>query len=89
VAPDSRLPVRVQGASAGIEYVVRESGRDIYVLACKREGATVEAEFTGLPTGVVAGEVVFEEPRKVELKNGAFKDWFAPFDVHVYRFTRP
>jgi len=89
VAPDSKLPVRTQDAAAGIEYVVRESGKDVYVLACKREGPTVEAEFTGLPAELVTGEVVFEAPRKVEVKNGAFKDWFAPFDVHIYRFTRP
>jgi hypothetical protein len=34
------------------------------------------------------GSVVFEEPRKVELKDGAFSDWFGPNEVHVYKFTR-
>ena len=87
--PDSKLPVRSKHTSAGIEFVVRESGKEVYLLACKREGPTVEAEFTGLPVELGAGSVVFEEPRKIEVKNGAFKDWFAPFDVHVYRFTRP
>jgi hypothetical protein len=67
---------------------VGESEAIHYLLAGKREGATIETEFTGLPEGSEAGEVVFEAPRKVEVKNGAFKDWFAPFDVHVYRFRR-
>jgi hypothetical protein len=30
--------------------------------------------------------VFFEDPRRVTLRAGAFTDWFAPFDVHVYRF---
>ena len=35
-----------------------------------------------------AGSVVFEEPRTVEVADGSFVDWFGPFDVHVYRFSR-
>lgn len=87
VAPNSKLPVRVQGGE-GMEFVVREVGNEIFILACKREGKTVEVKFTGLPAGVSGGEVVYEDPRKVVVKNGAFSDWFAPFDVHVYRFKR-
>jgi hypothetical protein len=87
VAPDSPLPVRT--TQAGIELLVREDGKDVYVLACKREGATAEATFTGLPAGITGGEVMFEAPRRVQVEGGAFKDWFAPFDVHVYRFQRP
>jgi hypothetical protein len=33
-------------------------------------------------------EVVSEEPRKVEAKDGNCTDWFAPCDVHVYLFKR-
>lgn len=87
VAPDSRLPLRT--AASGLELLVRESGPHIYLLACKREGATINAKFTGLPAGVTGGEVMFESPRKVEVKAGSFTDWFGPFDVHVYRFTKP
>jgi hypothetical protein len=89
VAPDSKLPIGNSHASQGLEYVVREDGRDLYLLAAKREGKTVEAEFTGLPEGITSGEVMFEAPRTVTVTNGAFKDWFGPFDVHVYRFRRP
>jgi len=49
---------------------------------------TKEAMFTGLPAEIAEGEVMFESPRRVEAKNGAVADWFAPFDVHVYRFKR-
>jgi hypothetical protein len=45
-------------------------------------------QFSGLPIDVESGEVVFESPRKVTAKNGAFSDWFAPYDVHVYKFVR-
>jgi hypothetical protein len=88
IAPNSKLPVKVQEAEEGLEYVVREVGDEVFVLACKREGKTVQAHFTGLPSSVSTGDVLYEEPRKVEVKDGAFADWFAPFDVHVYRFKR-
>jgi hypothetical protein len=48
---------------------------------------TIRVEFKGLPVGITSGEVLFESPRTVEAKAGSFKDWFAPFDVHVFRFT--
>ena len=86
-APDSTLPVRVSG-SDGIEYCVREAGDDLFVLACKREGVTAQVEWSGLPSGVTGGEVLYEEPRTVTVKDGRFTDWFAPHDVHVYRFHR-
>jgi hypothetical protein len=93
---------------SGIEFLTREVGKDIYVLACKREGPTIRVRFSGLPgdfTDVTntnmaqnketkdnavhpGGTVMFEEPRTVEVKDGSFADWFAPYDVHVYKFTR-
>jgi hypothetical protein len=38
-------------------------------------------------------EVLFESPRMVKTKKAEsgqviFTDWFAPFDVHVYRLKR-
>ena len=67
---------------------VREAGGDVFVLACSRSHETAQVKFTGLPVGVSAGDVMFESPRRVDVKDGAFTDWFAPFDVHVYRFPR-
>lgn len=87
VAADSKLPVKASGG-AGVEFCVREVGDDIYVLACKREGGTVKINLNGMPSVKGEGEVLFESPRKVEVKDGTFSDWFAPFDVHVYRFKR-
>jgi hypothetical protein len=87
VAPDSKLPIACR--TKAIECLVREVGREVFVLACKREGETVQAEFSGLPANLATtGEVMFESPRKVEVKNGKFTDWFGPFEVHVYRFRR-
>lgn len=87
VAPESKLPVRVRGAD-DVEFCVREVGGDIYILACKREGQTVEVEFSGMPAWAGRGLVMYESPRTVQAKDGTFTDWFAPFDVHVYRFGR-
>ena len=89
VAPDSRLPVKLEGKGAAqVEFVAREVGGDVFVIACKREGDTVNVRFTGLPGGLTRGDVLFESPRQVEVKDGTFADWFGPFEVHVYRFRR-
>ena len=55
---------------------MREVGSNIYVLACKREGATVQAEFSGLPATEPEGELMYESPRKVKISDGKFIDWF-------------
>ncbi|HZN67687.1 MAG TPA: hypothetical protein VFB66_20525 [Tepidisphaeraceae bacterium] len=89
VAPESKLPVGVEGkGSEGVEFCVREVGDDVFLIGTKREGATVNVRFTGLPGDVRDGEVLFESPRRVEAKDGGFTDWFGPFEVHVYRFKR-
>jgi hypothetical protein len=87
VAPDSKLPVKVEGAQ-DVEFCAREVGNDLYLLACKREGQTLQVKFTGLPAWTATGEVLYESPRRVQAKAGQFTDWFAPFDVHVYHFHR-
>lgn len=86
-AGNSGLSVQAQGSQ--IEFCVREVGRDVFLLACCRDPQkTAEVQFSGLPNDVGAGEVLFESPRTVNAKHGAFTDWFAPYDVHVYRFVR-
>jgi len=87
VAPASKLPIRAEGSS-GMEVAVREVGNEIFILACKRQGDTARVEFVGLPEVEEMGEVMFEAPRKVKVEAQRFTDWFAPFDVHVYRLKR-
>lgn len=88
VAPESKLRVKVMPENAGLEFCVRETETHIFVLACKREGDTKQFRFTGLPLVEREGEVPFESPRTITLKDGSWADWFAPFDVHVYRFQK-
>jgi len=83
--PNSNLPVQAKGE--GIELCVRRVRDAIFVLACKRNHTTEKVEFSGLPYLAGSGEVLFEQPRQVEVKNGQFTDWFAPFEVHVYKFS--
>ncbi|PWU09886.1 MAG: hypothetical protein C5B50_26495 [Verrucomicrobia bacterium] len=87
LASNSRLPVKAEGAS-DVEFTVREVGEQICILACKREGQTAQVTFKGLPASVTGGDVLYESPRKVEVKNGQFTDWFGPEEVHVYRLGR-
>lgn len=89
VAPDSPLPITISGATApDVEFCVREAPPYLYILASKREGATANVTFSGLPAWAVNGEVLYESPRTVTAQNGQFTDTFAPFDVHVYRFSQ-
>lgn len=86
-APDAKLPVEAAGND--VELCVREVGDDVFILACCRNPEkTAEVRFTGLPPEIGDGQVLYESPRKVTAEDGAFTDWFAPFEVHVYRFTR-
>ena len=79
----------MKASGNAIELCVREVGRDVFVLACCRDPEkTAEVEFTGLPSDASKGDVLFESPRTVTAKSGTFSDWFAPYDVHVYKFLR-
>jgi hypothetical protein len=86
LARNSKLPVKCD--SPDIEFCVREADKEVFVLACKRGGATQQVQFIGLPASSTAGELLFEAPRRLQIANGKFSDWFAPYEVHVYRFTR-
>ena len=98
-AADAKLALKA--SVAGVELVAREAGGFLYVIAVRRAGTTSRVRFTGLPTNVASGAVLFEyvqEPppppiqpghqvfRTVPVASGAFSDWFAQHDVHVYRF---
>lgn len=87
IAPASGLKITSNG-DAAMEYSVRESGQYIYLLASRREGPTVQVTFSGFPAEIQDGDVLFESPRQVSVKEGSFTDWFAPHDVHIYRFRR-
>ncbi len=87
VAPASVVPVTMSGTVApDIEFCLREAPPYLYLLASKREGATVNVTFSNLPPTVTSGEVLYESPRTVTVTDGQFTDSFAQWDVHVYRF---
>jgi uncharacterized protein (TIGR02597 family) len=88
VAVESPAFVSMSGTTyPDIEFSVREAGTNLYVIATKREGATVNATFSGLPSWVNSGAVLFESNRTVSVSGGQFTDSFAQWDVHVYKFT--
>ena len=90
-APRQFVQDEVASDVSALEFLVREAEGQLYVLACKKEGPTIRVRFSGLPgeiRGKGAGTVVFEEPRKVEVENGSFTDWFGPSEAHVYQFKK-
>jgi hypothetical protein len=87
-APNSKLHV-TSNAESTMDYVVREAGEYVYLLATRREGPTVQVTFSGLPPNLQEGDVLFESPRRITASNGSLTDWFGPHEVHVYRLRRP
>lgn len=94
IAPNSKLPVTVKevktdgdkpDSAPAIEFTVREAGDEIFILACKPKGETARVAFQGLPATMTSGDVLYEEPRTIEVEDGQFSDWFGPEEVHVYR----
>lgn len=87
IAPNAKLPIKLEG-SDDVEFCVRQVKDELFLLAAKREGVTGKIKFSGLPAVDKVGAVMFEEPRKIEVKEGALEDWFGPNEVHVYRLRR-
>jgi hypothetical protein len=99
VAPNAKAAVKA--STADVELVARDDSSFLYVIAVRRAGATSTVTFSGLPAKLSRGEVLFEyeqrpppppvQPghqvfRPLAVAGGKFSDWFAPHDVHVYRF---
>jgi hypothetical protein len=89
-------------AGTGVEVMSRRAGGFVYVVAARRNATTSQVRITGLPKSIRGGQVLFEyvqdpppppiDPtkqkfRSVAVSGGAFRDWFGPHDVHVYRFA--
>jgi hypothetical protein len=98
-APDAKLAIKA--SVPGLELVAREAGGALTIIAVRRGGTVSRVKFTGLPKQISGGRVLFEyvqEPppppiqpghqvfRPVDVAGGSFSDWFAPHDVHIYRF---
>ena len=87
VTTNSALPITMSGTTfPDVEFCVREVPPYLYILASKREGATIPVSFSGLPSWATTGELLYESPRIVTVAGGQFTDWFGPFEVHAYRF---
>ena len=65
-----------------------DEGEDKMEKGAKREGKTAQVKFTGLPAVASPAIAMFEEPRKVEVKDGVLQDWFGPDEVHVYKIKK-
>jgi hypothetical protein len=101
LAPDADVTVTARSHSSDMELVTRRTDSHLYVIAVRIGGATSQVDFGGLPHAISGGDVLAEyvqDPlpppltghqvlRRVTVSNGAFRDWFAPYDAHVYRFA--
>ncbi|HEY6960261.1 MAG TPA: hypothetical protein VI408_00080 [Gaiellaceae bacterium] len=91
-ALDAPAGVKVQASVKDVEIATRRTAQFDYLIAVRRGNATSRVQFTGLPSTLRGGQVLFEYAngafRSVGVSGGAFTDWFGPRDARVYRFTR-
>ncbi len=102
VARDAPDRIVTSPRTNDVELVARRAAGHLHVIAVRRSGGVSEVGFAGLPKQLTSGEVLFEyaqsplpppiraghqAPRRIAVANGAFRDWFALHDVHVYRFA--
>jgi hypothetical protein len=82
--------VRVQSsvASVPVRAVLKRAGRERYLLAAGMASGATTATFPVPVDGVLRVEVLGED-RDVAVQGGFFRDDFAPYDVHLYRFEAP
>ena len=75
--PNAWSPIRTMFKSLGGEQ---------YLIAVNIDGTSVNGRFQFVQ-GMATVEAMFEGGRRVIPYSGGFTDYFAPFAVHVYRFT--
>ncbi|HEX3455961.1 MAG TPA: hypothetical protein VHS03_15160 [Gaiellaceae bacterium] len=90
LAPDA--PNQAKANQGDVQLVTRKAGNFLYVIAVRKSPtANGSVKFSGLPTTISSGQVLFEydnqQFRTVDVKAGAFTDPFAPHDARVYRFA--
>src|SRR5262249_32701466 len=75
-------------AEAPVEATVKRQGATTYVFAVAMRDSSTTASFkvAGL-TGKARAEVL-GEGRRLEMRDGAFRDKFRPWDVHLYRIDQ-
>jgi hypothetical protein len=82
--------VTISANAPDIDLATRQGDGFLYVIAVRRGSSTSQIRFSGLPTGIGGGEVLFEYAqgrfREITVTGSAFHDWFGPHDSHVYRF---
>lgn len=82
---------QVLQSSDGTTQVILREGTgpsDLWVIAARSGTDTAPVTITGLPERVQQG-AVYREGRTVDVTNGAFRDSFGRWDVHVYQFAVP
>lgn len=62
------------------------AGDELWVIAARSGADSADVTISGLPAGLADG-TVYTENRSVPVTDGSFKDTFAQWDVHVYRFV--
>ena len=81
--------VSMTATDATTQVTSRAGTGETWVLAARHGEGEAEVTLSGLPPSTTTG-TVYTEGRSVAVRDGAFTDHFAKWDVHVYRFdTEP
>jgi len=68
----------------GVEILVKQFRGHPWIIAANTQADPMEATFAELPPGVGRRLAVVGEGRSLAVRAGRFRDYFRPYEVHVY-----
>jgi len=77
---------------APVDFLVKHFDRSTYIFAVEKRGVAVKTGFQRLVQGVGLDKyqvTVIDENRTIDAKDCVFTDAFAPWDVHLYKVSKP
>jgi len=77
---------------APVDFLVKHFDRSTYIFAVEKRGVAVKTGFQRLVQGEGLDKyqvTVIDENRTIDAKDCVFTDTFAPWDVHLYKVSKP
>jgi hypothetical protein len=81
------VTIESSSADVPVEAMVKRHGSATYVFAVGMRDGSTQATFHVAELQGDAQVEVLGEARRVEVKDGTFRDEFRPWDVHLYRIA--
>jgi hypothetical protein len=84
-----RLTIDSSDSEVPVEAIVKHHGGETFVFAVSLRGRGTTATFKLADVAANTQADVVGENRRLELQGDQFRDSFEPWDVHLYRLSKP